>query len=75
MGYCNCSNRIAFLINFRIWCNSMNLKNIFFSGRRQKIRAKIVLAAQQQAYSNSLRNLRIAQLSFFIALIHIFLKK
>lgn len=53
----------------------MSLKNIIFPNRRQKIRSQKVLAAQQKAYSNSIRNLRLAQFIFFLELLHVFFKK
>lgn len=49
-----------------------------FLGGRQKVRSQKILASQQQAYSNSLKNLRLAKVVFFMALghlIYIFLKK
>ena len=42
-----------------------------FLGRRQKVRSQKVLASQQLAYSNSLKNLRLARIVFFMALIHL----
>jgi hypothetical protein len=48
-----------------------------FFGVRQKVRSQKVLSSQQRAYSNSLKNLKLARIIFFMALIHliyIFLK-
>jgi hypothetical protein len=42
-----------------------------FFGRRQKVRSQKVLAAQKQAYDNSLKNLRLARIIFFMALGHL----
>jgi hypothetical protein len=42
-----------------------------FFGRRQKVRSEKVLAAQKKAYANSLKNLRLAKIIFFMALGHL----